>query len=113
MDYSKAPMEQGRAVYTGNSANQNTASAPTPITPMQDARMGLLTATQELDRAIDRLSERLDSVCRPAYPDPPGTAGNTQAAEQPSEHRLFLASQADAVRYLTIRIEKLTGRLEL
>lgn len=111
MDYGKARMEQGQAV--GYSSNQNSVSTPTPITPMQDARMGLQNATQELDRAIDRLSERLDSVCRPAYPDPPGTTGNTQAVEPPSEHRMFLATQADAVRYLTIRIEKLTGRLEL
>ena len=100
------------ATIGSGSYNQAMTTAPTPITPMQEARQSLTGAVNLIHDRLEQLERRLETVLRPAQPQPGGTDSN-KIAEVPSEHRQFLSITTNELHGAATRLDSLLSRLEL
>jgi hypothetical protein len=91
--------------------DQRLGNAAMPITPMQEARAGLNNAVGALHSRIAQLESRVEVVCRPSTPRPPGT--DPKAAEIPSELRAFLNEHTNGIEQACERLDDLLRRIEL
>lgn len=110
MGYGQGYAQTGQSGSLGQASSMQ-PSAPTPISPMQEARQHLSASVGSLHDRLSALERRLDSVCQMAVPD--ATNQSTGANTPPSELRAFLSEQTSGVMSAVIRLESLLNRLEL
>jgi len=105
-------MAYPQTATSGSGNYQSATIAPTPISPMQEARQCLSGSVHLLNERIGELERRLESVLRPSSPEPnPGNGNKIETA--PSEHRQFLAATASEIDAVSSRIGNLLARIEL